>query len=107
MEQVRCPLKHRAGSPDEYWVAVRDRGSHAKSSHKLLGPQVPYELPTDGSVKFGVACFYHEVCTKAGGFGFKNNSGLSLHKRKADEEGWEKASGTDTTETGSAAGAAA
>ncbi|WP_369042314.1 hypothetical protein [Streptomyces sp. Midd1] len=106
--QVRCPLPHTGrDSPKEYWVAVSNRGSHAKQSHRLLGPQVAYELPTDGSVKYGVSCNDHEVCAKAGGYGFKNSSGLTLHKRKADEEGWAKAPSADATETESPASNAA
>ncbi|MFV0135579.1 hypothetical protein ACLGIH_20545 [Streptomyces sp. HMX87] len=101
VDQVLCPLDHKgANSPKRYWVDVRDRGSHAKSSHKgLRGPQVPYELPPDANFTLDVKCFDHKVCAEAGGFGFKTPAGLAMHITKADAEGWEKASSKDTTTT--------
>lgn len=107
LDQVLCPEAHGVNSPKEYWVEVRNRGSHAKSSHKKLGPQVAYELPPDGSLKLEVKCFEHKVCAAAGGYGFKNASGLAMHRTKADSEGWERVPDEDTTATGSAAPEAA
>ncbi|WP_274032646.1 hypothetical protein [Streptomyces sp. MMBL 11-1] len=90
-DQVRCPLPHRAGSPATYWVKVRDRGSHAKSSHGLLGPQIAYEFPpaptTGKQLDLPVKCFVHKVCAEAGGFGFKDEAGLRCHIIKA--KAWE------------------
>ncbi|MGW3860390.1 hypothetical protein ACWEDZ_02750 [Streptomyces sp. NPDC005047] len=103
VEQVRCPLTHRVGSPAEYWVRVRDRGSHAKSSHKLLGPQVAWELPDperagDEAFDLPVKCFEHKVCAEAGGYGFENENGLRLHRIKTAQ--WEKTPmRKDATET--------
>jgi hypothetical protein len=93
VDQVLCTLDHKgANSPKQYWVDVRNRGSHAKSSHEgLLGPQIPYELPPDAGFTLDVKCFDHKVCAEAGGFGFKNAAGLAMHITKADAEGWEPA----------------
>lgn len=90
LKQVRCPLQHSSSSPEEYWVEIRSRGTHAKQSHKVLGPQVPYELPEDDSVNLHVKCFKHKVCAAAGGYGFTSRAGLAMHVTKADSEGWEK-----------------
>ncbi|MEV7902087.1 hypothetical protein [Streptomyces anulatus] len=98
-DQVRCPLPHRAGSPATYWVKVRDRGSHAKSSHGLLGPEVAYELPPATSpgnqLNLPVKCYVHKVCAEAGGYGFADEAGLRCHVVKAKE--WDLFE--DTTET--------
>lgn len=105
IDQVLCPLPHTgANSPKEYYVAVRDRGSHARSSHNgLLGPQVPWEMPADATFTLDVKCFQHKVCAEAGGFGFKSAAGLAMHLTKANAEGWEPAPAADTTATGKAA----
>ncbi|MFI7083954.1 hypothetical protein ACIBUR_10150 [Streptomyces anulatus] len=104
-DQVRCPLPHRAGSPATYWVKVRDRGSHAKSSHGLLGPQIAYEFPpapTKGKqLDLPVKCFEHKVCAEAGGFGFKDEAGLRCHIIKA--KAWEP--NVDAAETPQSAAA--
>ncbi|MFC9505491.1 hypothetical protein [Streptomyces sp. NPDC057002] len=106
VEQVRCPLPHRAGSPDPYWVKLRDRGSHARSSHNLLGPQVAYELPDTGqlggeTIVFAARCFEHKVCAETGGFPFLDEAGLNCHIIKC--RNWEKASeAKDAAETSAA-----
>lgn len=95
VEQVICPLPHRAGSPDTYWVKLRDRGSHAKSSHHKLGPEIGYKLPDPSSPNaftLPVKCFEHEACAQAGGYGFKDESGLKFHSAKASAAGWPVAS---------------
>ncbi|MFE2538975.1 hypothetical protein [Actinacidiphila glaucinigra] len=102
VDQVRCPLTHRAGSPQDYWVKLRDRGSHAKSSHKLLGPQIAYELPDpdqvgDEAYDLTIKCFDHKVCAEAGGYGFKDKHGLHCHRIKATT--WERAHHGDAAET--------
>ncbi|AZM47872.1 hypothetical protein DMB38_20605 [Streptomyces sp. WAC 06738] len=100
VDQVLCPLDHKgANSPKEYWVEVRNRGSHAKSSHDLLGPQIPYKLPPEATFTLSVKCFEHKLCAEAGGFGFKNAAGLAMHIQKADSEGWEPAPSRDAAET--------
>ncbi|MEV5268246.1 hypothetical protein [Streptomyces werraensis] len=100
-EQVICPLPHRAGAPDPYWVRLRDRGSHAKGSHHVLGPEIDYKLPdaADGeAITLPVKCFEHQVCADAGGYGFKDDNGLRCHIIKS--RSWAKAKNTDTTGTG-------
>lgn len=101
VDQVLCPLDHKgANSPKEYWVDVRNRGQHAKSSHKgLFGPQIAYELPPDATFSLDVKCTEHKVCKDAGGYGFTSHAGLAMHKTKAGAEGWEPASTMDTAET--------
>ncbi|MFH9731790.1 hypothetical protein [Streptomyces sp. NPDC017260] len=104
VEQVICPLPHRAGSPSPYWVKVRNRGSHAKSSHHKLGPEVPYELPdaqNPDPVSLPVKCFKHTVCAEAGGYGFTDEAGLKLHITKAS--GWPKATDAAATKASEAA----
>lgn len=107
LDQVLCKEDHGVNSPKEYWVEVRNRGSHARSSHHKLGPEVTYELPPDGTLKLDVKCFEHKVCAAAGGYGFKNAAGLAMHRTKADSEGWERVPTEDTAATGSAAPEAA
>jgi hypothetical protein len=100
--QVICPLPHRTGAPVPYYVKVRDRGSHAKSSHHLLGPQIAYEIPdpqkTGQHLTLDVKCYEHTVCAESGGYGFENLDGLRLHLTKTQT--WEKTpKAKDATET--------
>lgn len=92
VEQVICPMEHRPGTAQPYWVRFRDRGSHAKGSHHKLGPEIPYELPPSDdpdAFTLTVKCFDHKVCADAGGYGFKDENGLRCHRIKS--KSWEKA----------------
>lgn len=103
VDQVICPLEHRTGSPKEYWVKLRDRGSHARSSHGILGPEVPYVLPDpakvgeENAIVFTEWCHSHKVCAQAGGFGFPNEAALKFHLAKC--QSWEPASDKDAERT--------
>jgi len=104
--QVRCPLHHPgANSPSEYWVKVKDRGSHAASSHKLKPQEIDWVLPADGSLTLPHKCTEHKVCAvydNGAGFGFPTKNALTTHRSKAAQSGWELAN-TDATETAAAA----
>ncbi|NIY68120.1 hypothetical protein SMALB_6202 [Streptomyces malaysiensis] len=98
--QVRCPLKHRANAPDEYWVPLRDRGGHARSHHKgngerYAGPEVDFELQEyalDGKTKleFTHFCYDHKLCAEAGGYGFLSEDAVRFHRNKTSD--WATAS---------------
>ncbi|MGW1180230.1 hypothetical protein [Streptomyces drozdowiczii] len=94
--QVRCPLKHRTGSPKKYWVDMRNRTGHAKSHSKgngeyYEGPDVDFVLQDDQ--QFTHYCTEHAACAKNGGYGFIGEDGLRAHLTKCTS--WPKATQKD------------
>ncbi|MGW3153799.1 hypothetical protein [Streptomyces sp. NPDC001089] len=98
VDQVLCPLEHPgANSPAEYWVELRNRHGHANGSHGLMGPEIAYELPKDGSLTLEHNCTAHKVCAEHGGYGHKTEASLRTHINKSNQSGWEPAD-TNATE---------
>jgi hypothetical protein len=94
--QVICPLKHRAGSPDPYYVDLRNRTQHGKSHNRddgtpYDGPDIGFELQ-DGQT-FTHFCVDHAVCAQNGGYGFLSEDARRAHQTKCRH--WPAASKKD------------
>lgn len=91
---------HSDRSATLYYVPDKDRGSHARSSHRKFPQEVPFQT-LDG-YEYPLYCTEHERCAKAPGgrgFGFATATSMRIHKQKCVGPNWPKVGQEQLDET--------